>query len=305
MRILVTGGSSFLGAPLVRRLAAAGDEVRVLSRGVLPHRLGGSGCRIVTGDIRDEHAVARAAFGCDTVIHLAYARPGDSPRDIMDTAVNGMASVLRACELHTITDLMLVTSAVALEAPRPPGDLDGCYGAGKQACELMAAAWARSGAFRRVLIPRVYNAYGPDMGDYHVIPQFIARMARLAREHPGDQVIPFPVRGAGLDIRSFIYIDDCTSQLMTLLRAGSPGVSHYDVGLADERMTTAQLANAVAGVFGRTVRVVPSPAGYAPSIRVPRPAPLLTGSPHVPLGEGLKKTAAWYRDRDERGPDGQ
>lgn len=74
--VLVTGGAGYVGAPLVERLLAAGDDVRVLD--VLLHgqdpiaqRLESAGARLVRGDVRDEAARAEAVQGADAVVHLA------------------------------------------------------------------------------------------------------------------------------------------------------------------------------------------------------------------------------------------
>lgn len=271
-KVLVTGGSSFVGAPLARRLAA--DEYDVVAPG--RHEC----------DVRDLHAVSKAMRGCDSVIHLAYAPVSAPARDVMDTAVNGMASILRACEWRGVRDLMLVSS--------PWAEDRSYYGVGKLAQEMMAAAWLASGALQRVVIARVYNAYGPDMGTDHVIPQFIGQMMNL-----GEQDRRFPVKGSGADIRSFTHVDDCAAQLATLFRHGSPGTAHYDVGTADEPVTTASLARAVAACFGREVTVVPEQFTAVPTLRVPRPPALLTALPRRPFREGLRQTVAWYREHEE------
>ena len=75
-RILVTGGSGFIGSGLVKALVNAGHRVRVLddnSRGN-PRRLAeiANDIELIAGDIRDAAAVERAAQGMDEVHHLAF-----------------------------------------------------------------------------------------------------------------------------------------------------------------------------------------------------------------------------------------
>jgi nucleoside-diphosphate-sugar epimerase len=273
MRVLVTGGSSFVGAPLVRALEAGGYDVRLL-----------------TGDIRDPVNVSQTAAGCDSVIHLAYARADASDRDILDTAVLGITAVLDACERHHIRDLMLVSSPLADVAGNR-------YGTGKLVSEQMAEAWLRDKVFQRVVIARVFNAYGPDMGSYHVIPQFARQMIRLDRDSPAGEVIRFPVRGSGQDVRSFVYIDDCTEQLLTLFRHGSPGCSRYDAGSYDQ-FTTGELATLIGEHFGREIRAVPSDPDSVRTVRIPKIPALLSPALRTDFGDGLAWTLDWYRKQE-------
>src|SRR5260370_36866947 len=123
MRYLVTGGTGFIGSALVKRLAADGQEVRVLddmSRG-RKDRLCGVNCEIVNDDVREPAAVVNAVRGCDSVIHLAYF-PGThmfyiSPRQLLDGAVRGITNVLSACEQTGVSELLLVSSSEVYQVP--------------------------------------------------------------------------------------------------------------------------------------------------------------------------------------------
>jgi nucleoside-diphosphate-sugar epimerase len=259
MRVLVTGGTSFVGSALARRLR--GHEVRVLSR--------------KTGDVRDVDAVCRAVAGCDAVVHAAYARADTEPLEMMDTAILGISNVLRACEKHDVRDLMLVSSPLA-------DDL-GVYGTGKRVAELMSQSWLEVGKLDRVVTARVFNAYGPGAGSYHVIPQFILRMLTLSRTCEG--VIPFPVRGDA--VRSFAYIDDVADQLLGLFSNAGSGV--FNVGVDDPRTVTS-VAGKIASILGREVNVIcDAPPG------APRPAAVMPSVGHVEFDDGLLRTVRWYQ----------
>lgn len=288
MTVLVTGASSFVGAPLARALVGSGRDVRALSRSA--GRLAGGNVTHYPGDIRDYSSVRRAVRGCESVIHLAYAHVTSSPREIMDVAVGGMSCLLRACSLSGVRDLLLVSSPWA-ENPV------GYYGAGKLAQEMMASAWAESGVLERVVIARVFNAFGPDMGNEHVIPQFIRKMTDLDRKFP-DGVVPFPVNGSGLDIRSFVYIDDCTAQLMALASQGGSGISRCDVGFPGEGMSVDEVAQAVGRCFGRQVRVIPLGPLESSGVRTPHPPPVLSRLCTTSFSEGLARTVEWYRGQE-------
>jgi len=68
MKVLVTGGTGYLGRAVLRALAARGHEPVLFTRTTTVSGLPGA---IVTGDIRDRAAIARAAQGCDAICHMA------------------------------------------------------------------------------------------------------------------------------------------------------------------------------------------------------------------------------------------
>ena len=323
MRYLVTGGAGFIGSALARSLAADGHEVHLLdnlSRG-RRDRLRGVNCELVWGDVRNPHVVADAMQGCDSVLHLAYLQGTQTfyaePREVLHTAVQGMLSVLEACEHTGCADLLLVSSSeayqVATRVPTPetvplsvPDPLNPrySYGGGKIACELMALAWQRSGVLDRVTIARPHNIIGPDMGREHVVPEFAIRMNDLAArpEFNGSesvlQPIPFPIQGTGQETRSFCYIDDCVAQLKVLLESAPWPADIYHVGVMNER-TIEDVAHEVAMCYNRQIKVIP---GALPKGSPPRRLPdttkirgLMGAVPATPFHEALRRTVAWYQ----------
>jgi nucleoside-diphosphate-sugar epimerase len=198
-RILVTGGSGFIGSGLVKALVHAGNRVRVFdnnSRGN-PRRLKevAKDIEFIDGDIRDADAVFRAAEGMDEVHHLAFINGTEffykAPELVLDVGVRGMVNVVDACHRNGVGTLILASSSeVNQRPPKIPTDESAplvvpdphnpryCYGAGKLISEVMAVNFGRK-FFQHVLIFRPHNIYGPDMGFEHVIPQFALRLHRL------------------------------------------------------------------------------------------------------------------------------
>ncbi|RKH37550.1 NAD-dependent epimerase/dehydratase family protein [Corallococcus sicarius] len=70
MKLLVTGGTGFLGTHLVPKLVAAGHDVRLIARNK-PNGAGFAGTEVLQGDLKDREAVRRALVGVDAVYHLA------------------------------------------------------------------------------------------------------------------------------------------------------------------------------------------------------------------------------------------
>src|ERR1041384_4020608 len=107
-RILVTGGSGFIGSALVKALGRAGHNVRVLddnSRG-RPRRLTDveKDIEFVAGDIRDAAAVESAAKNTDEVHHLAFVNGTEffynAPDLVLDVGVRGLVNVIDARPQH-------------------------------------------------------------------------------------------------------------------------------------------------------------------------------------------------------------
>jgi nucleoside-diphosphate-sugar epimerase len=313
-RILVTGGSGFIGAALVKALVRRGEAVRVLddhSRG-RPRRLLEikDDVELITGDIRDAAAVDAAMAGIDEVHHLAYingtATFYSAPELVLDVGVKGMVNVIDACRRHGVKTLLLASSSeVYQSAPRVPTDESAplvipdplnprlSYAAGKIISEMLAINHGRK-HFERVLIFRPHNVYGPDMGFDHVIPQFAMRLNRLGRER-AEGALPFPIQGSGKETRSFCHVDDLVAGVMVMRERGEH-LGIYHIGTAEE-VAIADLAHRMARMIGREIVLEPSAVAQGST---PRRCPdisklrALGYEPRVTLAAGLPPTLKWY-----------
>ena len=99
MKVLVTGGSGFVGSHVVEQLHADGHEPWIYDR-VAPAANGEANSRSIIGDVRDDAALLRAARGCDAIIHLAAVADVSvavrTPEETQQTNVTGTRFVLRA-----------------------------------------------------------------------------------------------------------------------------------------------------------------------------------------------------------------
>lgn len=312
-RYLVTGGTGFIGAALVRALVQQGHDVRVFdnqSRGN-SRRLAEiiDQVELVEGDVRDPDAVARATAGMDSVIHLAFVNGTEhfynKPELVLEVGVKGMTSVLDACIKHQVPEIILASSSEVYHEPAiiPTDETVPLvipdifnprysYAAGKMISEVMVANYGKK-YFERAVIFRPHNVYGPDMGFEHVIPQFVLRMRELAAGCKG--IIDFPIQGTGDESRAFIYIDDFTNGLMDVIVRGKH-LEIYHIGTQEE-LTMSELAQCVSKYFEREIKVIPGslcPGGT--SRRCPDITKLnaLGFVPQATLKDGIKKTADWY-----------
>jgi nucleoside-diphosphate-sugar epimerase len=310
---LVTGGLGFIGAPLVRALAARGDTVRVFdnaSRGSV-EKLGDavSKVEIVEGDIRNARAVNSVVKGVDSVIHLAFVNGTeyfyDHPEYVLDVGVKGMVNVIDACVRNGVRDMVLASSSEVYQTPPSvptnesaplsvPDPLNSrySYGGGKIISELMALNYGHK-HFDRVTIFRPHNVYGPMMGYEHVIPQFVLRMLPFPEK---KGAVAFPIQGDGKQTRSFIYIDDFTDGLLRVIDKGEHR-NIYHIGTMEE-VTIARIAEEIAAILGLHIALQKGEEAKGGTLRRCPDISKLQSLGFVPrfsLQEGLQKTVAWYK----------
>lgn len=316
-RVLVTGGTGFLGAALVRALMISGHRVRILDNNLRgkPRRLGDvlSDVEMIEADIRDGDAVADACRDIDTVAHLAFINGTETfyshPGLVLDVGVRGMLAVLDGCAKHNVGSLMLMSSSEVYQradlVPTPedvplvipdPRNPRFSYGGAKAISELLAL---HGHGYRpaSVRIVRPHNVYGPDMGFKHVIPQLSMRIADLGENHQAGDVIPLPIRGHGRQTRAFVHVDDFTAGLLLVMERGEDS-GIYHIGTREE-VTIADLAHRIAAGLGHDVTLVPSemPEGETDR-RCPDIGKLeaLGYRPQRTLADGVTEVAGWYRD---------
>jgi len=213
-RVLVTGGSGFIGRRLVAALADAGTEVTVADLKPFPGsaEAGSPGPSVqVLGDLCDPEIADQAvAPGTDTIIHLA-ARTSvlESVKDPQTTYRNNVALTAGLLELarqrRVRTFLFASTNAVvgnvggAVITERAPLRPLTPYGATKASSEMLINCYAASYGVRGVSL-RFSNVYGPGMQHKD---SFIPRLMRAARDGTGVKV-----RGDGTMIRDVIQVDE-------------------------------------------------------------------------------------------------
>ena len=230
---MVTGGTGFIGAGICKLLIKKNYNLKIFdnnSRGSLKKFKGiQKKFTFIKGDIRDKKKVNKAFKGADAVVHLAYINGTKyfykQPVKILDIAVKGILNVLECCIENNIKELYLASSSEVYQTPNkiPTDEKEMLkipniynprysYGGGKILTELMGINYGKK-YFKRLIIFRPHNVYGPDMGNEHVIPEFLNRFKKL-KGHK------FKIQGSGKEIRTFIYIDDFVNAFDLLLKKG-------------------------------------------------------------------------------------
>ncbi|HZM84707.1 MAG TPA: SDR family NAD(P)-dependent oxidoreductase [Candidatus Limnocylindrales bacterium] len=181
MRVLVTGGTGYVGAHAVAALVAAGHDVRLLVRS--PERITPAVAPLgvtqpidhMTGDVTDPDSVRRALRGCEAIVHAAavYDLDARARPAIARTNVTGTETVLREAVRHGCDPVVHVSSTAALLRRRatvtpdsPLSTTAGVYIRSKSASEAVARGWQADGAPVVIVQPGgVLGPYDPHRGD--------------------------------------------------------------------------------------------------------------------------------------------
>ena len=243
---LVTGGTGFIGSNICQLLVNANHSVKIFdnnSRGSISKiKKIKRKIKFIKGDIRNKESLKRALKNTDAVIHLAYINGTkyfySNPVLILDIAIKGILNIIEACIKNRVKELYLASSSEVYQTPQkiPTDELEPLkipdifnprysYGGGKILTELMGVHYGKK-YFKKLIIFRPHNVYGPDMGTDHVIPEFIKRFKTLKRKK-------FKIQGTGNEIRSFIYIEDFIEAFKLVLKKGKH-LNIYNIGTSEK-----------------------------------------------------------------------
>ncbi len=310
MRYLITGGAGFLGCHLAQRLVSTSQDVRVLddlSFGSLDNLAGvQASIEFVKADIRDAAAVAAAMSGVDCAVHLAaiasVQRSVDDPSLTSSVNLMGSLNVLDQARRAGVRRVVFASSAAVYGQGPEPVKTESLavapaspYAAAKACAETMCRTFSSLYGLETLAL-RYFNIYGPRQSagtDYGtVITRFIGRLLN------GEPPIVF---GDGLQTRDFCYVDDVVSA--TILAATCPAVGRGEAvnigsGTSVSVLELADCLNTAMGTSLQPVHVPPRPGDVRHSrADISLATSLLGFQPRTPLAEGLRSTAAWFRER--------
>ncbi len=261
--ILITGGTGFIGSNLAKSLLK-NYNVKIydnFSRRSLknikkiPKQI-----KIIKGDIRDKDKFFKALKKTDIVIHLAYINGTrffySKPVDILDIAIKGIVNVFDGCIKYNIKELYLASSSEVYQTPKkiPTNELESLkipnvhnprysYGGGKILTELMGIHYGKK-YFKKLIIFRPHNVYGKNMGQEHVIPEFINRFKKIKGKN-------FKIQGSGNEIRSFIFIEDFVKAFELIMKKGKH-LNIYNIGTS-QKIKIRELAIKMSKIFKKKI----------------------------------------------------
>jgi nucleoside-diphosphate-sugar epimerase len=251
VKVLVTGGSGFLGSHLLPALKSEGHEVHAPTHGEMDCRSAEDLDRI--GDINP-----------DCIVHLA-ARVGGiganqkAPADFLRDNALMSINVVDAAHRWRVPRLVCLGSVCAYpkHAPLPfkeesfwdgyPEETNAAYGVAKRLLlEAMSAYKRQHGLSGVYLIPT--NLYGP--GDHanldtsHVIPALIRKFV----EADGEVTL----WGTGTPTRDFLYVTDCAEAVVKAVESGCEGMMNLGSGVEHSIMDVAEM---VRGIINPSIKI--------------------------------------------------
>jgi UDP-glucose 4-epimerase len=287
-RVLVTGGSGFIGRHVVSQLTADGARVRVVD--LQPHV--DPAVDVVVGDIADPEVLARAfEGGFDSIVHLAAVtsvlKSVQQPELTFRTNVIGTNALLEAGRAAGVTSLAFAsTNAVTglMKAPKisEAATLEPLtpYGSTKAAGEMLMSAYTASYGMRCACI-RLTNVYGPGMQAKDSIVARLMRCIRLGTT--------FEVYGDGTQVRDYVHAFDVVAA-MRLGLTSDQWVGPKVIG-GGSSLSVLEVIDAVKRVSGAEIDIRHGPAkpGEMPAVIVDTSQAQAAGwTPRYPsLDDGL------------------
>ena len=311
-RVLVTGGSGFLGSHLCARLLDEGHEVLCVDNFFSSAR---SNVEELMDNKRFEllrHDVTFPLFvEVDEIYNLACpASPvhyQHDPVQTIKTCVHGAINMLGLAKRLKARIFQASTSEVYGDPdvhPQPesywghvnPNGIRSCYDEGKRCAEALFFSYRRQNNVN-IKVGRIFNTYGPKMhpNDGRVVSNFIVQALK------GE---PITIYGDGSQTRSFCYVDDLVECMCRLMATPDDFTGPVNMGNPGE-FTIRELAEKVITLTNSSSKLICEPLpGDDPKQRRPDISlarEVLGWEPKVQLEEGLKKTIAYFDEQIRKG----
>ena len=308
MRVLVTGGSGFIGSHLTERLLGLGHQVLVLDnfytsdKKNIQHLANNPNLEVIRHDVINPYIAE-----VDAIYHLACpASPVHYQRFPVQTikkSVLGSINMLDLALRLRIPILLSSTSEVYGDPTISPqheeywGNVNpigirACYDEGKRAAETLFFDYHRQYGVN-IKVARIFNTYGPNMSpnDGRVVSNFIMQAL---------QSKDITIYGDGNQTRSFCYVDNLVSGLIKLME--TPEDVHGPINLGNPvELTVRGLAELIVEKTASQSKIVfqelpqDDPKQRKPDIS--KAKKILGWSPDIEISEGLDKTIEYFSSK--------
>ena len=298
MRVLVTGGSGFIGSHVVDKLRDAGHVPVIYDRLESPHHAAGE-VETVLGELDDLTLLESAMAGCGAVMHLAASADvnivAKEPLDAEACNARGTVTVLEAARRAEVGRVVYAStiwvytgeSGQRVDEESPLGMPNHLYTASKLAGEMYCQSYHELYGLETTTL-RFGIPYGPRARPAAVVPAFVEKALK------GEALT---VAGGGLQSRRFVYVEDLADGIVKAL---APAAANRVYNLAGtETVTIKQVAETVQQHVGETEIVhTPGRSGdfAGAEISSARAAEELGWAATTTLDEGVSGYLTWLRE---------
>jgi len=315
-KVLVTGGSGFLGSALVKYLIKKKRQVVVFDNNFRGNYLNlkdiKEKVKFIKGDIRDLKSIKKALTNVNEVYHLAFINGTSNfynkSKLVIDVGIKGTINLMDAINLNKgVKKFIYASSSEIYQNPDKfptPEDISAklpntfnprfSYASSKILGEVLTYNYLRNDL--KKIIFRPHNIYGPAMGFEHVIPEITKKIIKKSKKLKKKNC-EIKIQGDGSETRSFCYVEDA---VLGIVLSATKGKNReiYNIGNQDE-ITIKNLIIIIGKILGVKIKIVKGKLKTGSTLRrVPdiKKIKKLGYKSFYNLEEGLFKTIKWYKD---------
>lgn len=312
MKILVCGGSGFIGSMFIKNYISNNPESYItnldnLTIGSNQENLqnlnNNSHYKFIKDDIRNESIISDLIKDHDVVVNFAAESHVDrsiaNPRPFIETNILGTFSLLEAIRKYDKFFIHISTDEVYGDAENQPSFTETSqinpsnpYAATKSAADHLVASYYRTYGIK-CITTRCSNNFGPNQFPEKLIPKTIIRAIKNLK---------VPIYGDGQQIRSWIYVNDHVEAIQSLIQKGKPG-NVYNI-TSYEEISNKTIVEKILNIMGNTndmIEFVPDRPGHDKrySIDSSKLEKEIDWKPKYSFDDALKETVTWYLENKQ------
>jgi len=313
MRLFITGGAGFIGSNFIRHVLSTHADYEIVNFDKLSYAGNLDNLRdveangsysFIRGDICDRAALDEAIVGSDTVVNFAAEshvdRSIESAADFIQTNVLGTQTLLDAARKARVSRFVQISTDEVMGScsdggyftEASPMEPNSPYAASKAAAEHLVRA-ARVTFGLDVVTTRASNNYGPYQFPEKLIPLMITNAI-------DDKQLP--VYGDGLNVRDWLFVEDCCRAIDAVLHSGKSG-EVYNIGSRAEK-TNLEIVHTLLELLDKPhslIKFVTDRLGHDRRYATD-PSKIeseLGWRPQETFESGMEKTVRWYQANAE------
>ena len=291
MKIIITGGSGFIGSYLAMQLKQEHDVT------IFDVKKNMSDINFIKGDVTNLENVKNSIVNCDLVIHLAAAlgvvNVEKDPIQTLNINLGGTKNVLEACRINNIKKIIFSSSSEIYGEPAkiPIKENDPItpittYGISKLASEEYIKSYSKSYGIQYTIF-RLFNVYGAMQDTQWVLPAFVDKAI-------SNKLIS--IHSDGSQVRAFCYVSDIADAFQSVLQTANGEI--INVGNDSNPISIKELAEKIISLTNSEseIKFIPFEESNRNRTEIMKRIPdinkakkILNYSPKITLDEGIKK----------------